>query len=62
MFIGEEGAGRLDRTSEASVRMDNLAKAKEWEKSFGELEGNPKEAKRLQEAAKSVRELSAVKS
>ena len=62
MFIGEEGAGRVDRTSEASVRMDNLAKAKEWEKSFGELEGNPKEAKRLQEAAKSVRELSAIKS
>ena len=62
MFIGEDGAGRLDRTSEARIRMDNLAKAKEWEKSFGELEGNPKEAKRLQEAAKSVRELSAIKS
>ena len=62
MFVGEDGAGRVDRTSEASVRMDNLAKAKEWEKSFGELEGNPKEAKRLQEAAKSVRELSAIKS
>ena len=60
MFIGEEGAGRLDRASEARIRMDNLAKAKEWEKSFGELEGNPTEAKRLQEAAKQVRKLKSI--
>ena len=35
-FIGEKGAGALDRGEEASYRLDNLTMAREMERKFGE--------------------------
>ncbi|MCC8176185.1 MAG: hypothetical protein LIO91_07105, partial [Bacteroidales bacterium] len=59
MIMGERGAAALDK-KDGGTRMEQMRQAEDWEKRFKDLEGNPEERKRVQKAAKTVRELEAV--
>ncbi len=59
MIMGERGAAALDK-KDGGKRMKDLDDAKEWEKMYKELEGNPGERERVQKAAKAVREMAPV--
>jgi len=61
-FIGEKGAANIDKAQKAHTMLDNLGVAREMEQAYKDLEGNPEEHKRMQEAAKAARELKAEKS